>query len=291
MLAGPNGSGKSTFTREVQSGVRLVGYAIPPVINPDVIAQGFSPDDPDGAAAPAAREALRQRSEALARRESFSIETTLSGRSELRLIDDARSAGYRISMTYLALESPDVNVDRVSIRALEERRTVPAQDVRRRYERSLDALGDVAQRIDVLHVFDNSGKTFAHVATLERGRVIEISQDVPRWAERALGQHFAVARDRSDLARAASNHLRTTKSTILPSTIAERPLRATALITGRVIAVSQQHVAITTTPNTFSIVERATLDRQPSVDERVRISFRDGRGVVSLHERGQGRSR
>jgi predicted ABC-type ATPase len=123
-----------------------------------VIAQKLRPDDPDAAAAPAAREALRQRGEALANGESFSIETTLSGKSEQRLIDDARAVGYRVTMTYVALDSSDRNVDRVNLRAEEERRSVPAADVRRRYERSLDALRDSARRIDRIHVFDNSEK-------------------------------------------------------------------------------------------------------------------------------------
>jgi predicted ABC-type ATPase len=194
LIAGPNGSGKSTFVGQVRSGTLQIDYAIPQVINPDEIALRLNPGNPDAVAAAAAREALRQRAEALAAGASFSIETTLSGNSEVRLIDAARTVGYRVTMTYLALESPETNVDRVQLREIEERRTVPAPDVRRRYERSLDALGSVVGRLDRADIYDNTGRGFSFVATLERGRVITLARETPAWVERALSVQLELAR-------------------------------------------------------------------------------------------------
>jgi len=280
LIAGPNGSGKSTFTREVHAGTRSVGYDIPTVINPDAIAQKLRPDDPDAAAAPAAREGLRQRAEALAKGESFSIETTLSGKSEQRLIDDARAAGYWVTMTYVALDSADRNVDRVNLRAEEEGRTVPAADVRRRYERSLDALRDVVGCIDTVHVFDNSARNFEHGATLERGRVIAMAVHIPAWVERALGLQLEVARDRAAVAQDAHSQLRGTKASILTPTIRERFVQSDAVLIGRVVAIGREHVAIATGGHSFSIVERGALDRTPALGEEIRVTMREGRGVV-----------
>jgi hypothetical protein len=92
LIAGPNGSGKSTFGRQVQNGLRAVDYSIPPIINPDEIARRLSPTNPDAGAA--ARDSLVARGEALSAGKSFSIETTLSGKPELRLIADAQARGY-----------------------------------------------------------------------------------------------------------------------------------------------------------------------------------------------------
>jgi len=287
LIAGPNGSGKSTFTREVHAGARSVGYDIPTVINPDAIAQKLRPDDPDAAAAPAAREALRQRAEALAKGESFSIETTLSGKSEQRLIDDARAAGYRVTMTYVALDSADRNVDRVNLRAEEEGRTVPAADVRRRYERSLDALRGVVGRIDTVHVFENSARNFEHVATLERGRVIAMADHIPAWVERALGLQLEVARDRAAVAQDAHSQLRGTKASILTPTIRERPVMSDAVLTGRVLATGREHIAIAMSGHSFGIVERAVLDRTPAAGEEIRITLREGRGFVEAVDRSR----
>ncbi len=174
VIAGPNGSGKSTFVREVRNERLALDYTIPRILNPDA------------AAAAAGREALIQREVALARRETFAIETTFSGNSERRLINDAHALGYRVSMTYVALDKPERNVIRVEQRAAIERRTVPAEAVRRRYERSVTNLGGVADTLDRLNVFDNSGQDFKAVLTLERGRIVARTPDMPAWTQRAL---------------------------------------------------------------------------------------------------------
>ena len=162
LIAGPDGSGKSTFVRQVSDAVRMIDYAIPPVIDPDAIARRLNPTDPDAAAARAGRIALRERAEALARGDSFAIETTLSGQSELRLIRDARERGYVVTMSYFALGDPLDNVKRVQLRAQEEKRTVPEADVVRRYARSLGALAPIADELTRLYVYDNSGNDLMH---------------------------------------------------------------------------------------------------------------------------------
>jgi len=186
LIAGPNGSGKSTFVREVRNGRMTVDYAIPRIINPDELAVAMNPLNPDAAAAAAGREALIQREVSLARGETFAIETTLSGNSERRLIETAMARGYRVTMTYVALEHPEDNVSRVERRAAIERRTVPAEVVRRRYERSLSNLGDVADTLDRLDVFDNSGQAFRATLTLDRGRIVATAPHLPAWTQRAL---------------------------------------------------------------------------------------------------------
>jgi len=186
LIAGPNGSGKSTFVRELRNGRLELDYMIPRIINPDDIAVAMNAINPDAAAAAAGREALIQRQVALARGETFAIETTLSGNSERRLITDAQALGYRVSMTYIALDKPERNVVRVEQRAAIERRTVPAETVRRRYERSLINLGDVADALDRLDVFDNSGQSFRAALSLEQGRIVATTPHMPAWAQRAL---------------------------------------------------------------------------------------------------------
>jgi predicted ABC-type ATPase len=75
IIAGPNGAGKTTFARaflpeEAQC---------PRFINADLIAAGLAPFAPETAAFQAGRLMLTEIDHALARRESFAFETTLSG--------------------------------------------------------------------------------------------------------------------------------------------------------------------------------------------------------------------
>lgn len=198
LIAGPNGSGKSSFVRELREGLLTVGYDIPRVINPDEIAKDMNPHDPDAASLAAGREALAQRRKALAAGDDFAIETTFSGNSERALIAAAKAAGYEVTMTYIALNDVEDNLWRVDRRAQTEIRTVPAEDVRRRYERSIENVGAVAHQLDLLVVFDNSGKRFEHLFTMERGRIVALADTIPAWVERTFGAHFASARSSVD---------------------------------------------------------------------------------------------
>ncbi len=200
LIAGPNGSGKSSFVLDVRNGERVIDYTIPGVINPDEIASSMNPANPDASALAAGREALVQRKAALANGGSFAIETTFSGNSERQLIAAAKAAGYVVTMTYIALDNPEDNVSRVDRRAAIERRTVAAEDVRRRYERSLDNVATIADELDELHVFDNSGKNFEHVLTMQRGHITTLAEVIPAWVERAFGSQLAGSVRGPDLA-------------------------------------------------------------------------------------------
>ena len=76
IIAGPNGAGKTTFATEF-----LPNEAGCPIfVNADLIAAGLSPFKPDIAAIRAGRLMLSQIHEHARKGDSFSFETTLSGR-------------------------------------------------------------------------------------------------------------------------------------------------------------------------------------------------------------------
>src|SRR5256886_14397205 len=92
IIAGPNGAGKTTFAREFlprEADCR-------DFINADLIAQGLSPFSPQEAALAAGRIMLQLIRDKVRRRESFSFESTLSGRNYARHIPRWRKAGYHV---------------------------------------------------------------------------------------------------------------------------------------------------------------------------------------------------
>ena len=148
VVAGPNGSGKSTLTKSGRfRDVRIV--------DPDRIAHRISPDDPQGAAGAAAREVIRARRAAIGAGEAFVVETTLAGKSTLRLMDDARAAGYRIELHYVSVDSVALALDRISNRVALGGHRVPEEDVRRRFVRSLANLPEAMTRSDEARLYDN----------------------------------------------------------------------------------------------------------------------------------------
>ena len=156
IIAGSNGAGKTTFaTRFLPNYAACVNF-----INPDLIARGLSPFAPDAALAKAGRLVLERIGEMGARKAAFAFETTLSGRSYIRVIRDLRAGGYRIHMFYLWIPGPELALLRIRERVQQGGHNVPDRDVRRRYGRTLNNLFNLYRpMLDTLRVFDNSTST------------------------------------------------------------------------------------------------------------------------------------
>jgi len=153
VIAGPNGAGKTTFARLfLPRYVQCLSF-----INPDLIAQGLSPFDPDRAQTKAGRLVLQEIRHKVARHEDFAFETTLAGRAYLREIKEMKVAGYAIHMFYLWIPSPDLAMLRIRDRVESGGHNVPEPDVRRRFVRSMrNLLGLYRPLLDSLHFFDNA---------------------------------------------------------------------------------------------------------------------------------------
>ncbi len=133
IIAGCNGAGKTTFATEfLPHSVHCLRF-----LNPDEIARGLSPLDPPAANVKAARILLQEIHVAIRRRETFAMETTLSGRTYIHLLKNARANGYEIELHYLWLASPRQAIARVRQRVQKGGHHVQPSDVRRRFGRSI----------------------------------------------------------------------------------------------------------------------------------------------------------
>ena len=131
VVGGSNGAGKTTFADEyvARYGRNYVGA--------DAIAAQLSPDDPANVQIAASREFLRRIDTAIAGSDSFVVESTLSGRTFQQLLNNAKAAGFEITIVYLFLDSADTCVDRVNERVQKGGHNVPEIDIRRRFVRSI----------------------------------------------------------------------------------------------------------------------------------------------------------
>lgn len=181
LLAGPNGAGKSTYARDLLADVEEI-------VGPDEFAYRLSKDAPESASLQAGRLAVRRRNELLEQCRTFAIETTLSGRRHLLLIERARSEGWSIGAVYIGLGSPDLAIQRVRERVSQGGHDVPAADIRRRYQRGLGNLAIVYERADRLVVLDNSSvrKRMKRVLEVNQGSVVFRQRRLPKWLSAAL---------------------------------------------------------------------------------------------------------
>ena len=156
ILAGPNGAGKTTFALEYLPQIENdVDF-----LNVDLIAVGLSPFNPDRKLLSASRLLLNEIEHHIAVRKDFSIETTLAGRTYLKLIDRLRNDYWKVNLIYLALPNVDMSIERVAERVSRGKHNVPIRDIKRRFPRSLSyLLYDYSHRVDQCNCFMNDGQT------------------------------------------------------------------------------------------------------------------------------------
>ena len=155
IIAGPNGAGKTTFALEYLP--RVAGCTH--FINADLIAAGLSPLAPERELLAASRLFLREMEVRAVAREDFAFETTLAGRSYLRLIEQLREQGWRVELIYLALPSAEMSKLRVLERVAHGGHTIPAADIQRCFPLSLrHLLCDFSPRANRCLCFMNDGE-------------------------------------------------------------------------------------------------------------------------------------
>ena len=133
ILGGIDGAGKTTASREIlQTALR-----IPTFVNADTIARGLNAFDVDSQAAKAGRIMLEHLHELAEKRQSFALETTLSGRAYASWLASLRVVGYEVQLFYYGLDSADTAIARVAERVKSGGHHVPDETIRRRYRLSV----------------------------------------------------------------------------------------------------------------------------------------------------------
>jgi len=152
VIAGCNGAGKTTFAKEFLPSVGVIRF-----LNADEIARGLSPLRPEAVAFKAGRLLLSELHELIERGETFALESTLSGRTYVNIFGQAKQCGYAIELHFVWI--PDVReaIRRVRQRVVEGGHDVPAEDIKRRFSRSIyHFLDDYAPLANKWFLWDNS---------------------------------------------------------------------------------------------------------------------------------------
>ena len=174
IVAGPNGAGKSTLTNDND----FPGEKI----DPDAIARGINRDNPESVAGRAARIAIQRQKDLLEARESMVIETTLSDRRTLRIMSEAKEAGYDVKLHFVGVPTVEAAMDRVSQRVRNGGHDIPEEDQRRRFAKVFNNLPEAMARADETTLYDNTRST-RQVARIDRD--LSTFSEPPRWATRA----------------------------------------------------------------------------------------------------------
>ncbi len=178
ILAGSNGSGKSTLTSSVREEFQQA-----PILDPDAIAKSIRDTLPGpDSDIEAGKRVLRRAEELIASSQSFTVETTLSGSTYLRMAARAKDAGFLIAVIFVGTNSVEINIERVKARVQKGGHDVPEDDQRRRYPRTLANMKKLLPLADLVVILDNSSQQgYSLVAAGHRG-FMSWNEPIPEWA-------------------------------------------------------------------------------------------------------------
>ena len=168
IIAGPNGAGKTTFARKfLPQYVECLEF-----VNADFIAGGLSPFAPERAAIHAGRLVLEQIHSLAERGVDFGFETTLSGKTYVKLLQGMKKTGYLVHIFFLWIHNVELALERIKLRVRNGGHHIPEAIVRRRFSRSLpNFLRIYKPLVDSWAVFDNSGDVPKMIGFEESGKI------------------------------------------------------------------------------------------------------------------------
>ena len=192
VLAGTNGAGKSSV------GGAAIRERGADYFNPDEATRRIRLANPRiserEANAAAWREGKRLLEEAIARRSTFAMETTLGGDTITGLLQRALAEGIEARIWYVGLATPEFHIARVRARVARGGHDIPENTIRQRFEHSRINLIRLLPQLTELRLFDNSmgadpaagaAPTPLLVLHIVEGTIVAMCDlaDVPAWAK------------------------------------------------------------------------------------------------------------
>jgi predicted ABC-type ATPase len=180
VVAGANGSGKSTLTKWARDFFQSEANLDADAASVDLQAR----ESASAGRIEAGKEVLKAAKELLTKRVSFSVETTLSGNTYLRMLSEAAQLGYRTRLIYIGTRDLKINMERIEDRVRKGGHDVPLEDQRRRYGRSFANLPKALALADEAVLLDNSSSEGHRIVAVRReGQALRFLGERPHWAE------------------------------------------------------------------------------------------------------------
>ena len=133
IISGCNGAGKTTASFTMLPEM----LNCKEFVNADSIAAGLSPFNPESVSIEAARLMLSRIRELMKAEVDFAFETTLATKSYVSLVKMVQRVGYKVTLLFIWLDSPQTAIQRVADRVAEGGHNIPEDVIIRRYRRGI----------------------------------------------------------------------------------------------------------------------------------------------------------
>ena len=190
LFAGVNGVGKTTLFNAMNGNVKKSFR-----INSDEIVREIGKWDSETDQVKAAKIAVGLRNECMEKGNSFNEETTLTGKTILKLIDKVREKNYKLHLFYVGVGSPDISKERIKKRVADGGHHIPDEVVDKRYKESLKNFEKILKKFDNVVVYDNSVRFRTLLRIIDK-KVIKIADDLPEWMENTINNNYKVLKYR-----------------------------------------------------------------------------------------------
>lgn len=171
IIGGVNGAGKSSLSGVLSQYHSDLGI----IIDTDKITAKFGGDKIKGG-----KEAVGLINDCLNKGVNFTQETTLSGKKTLKTAEYARSKGYYIRMFYVGVSSAEESLLRIENRVKKGGHNIPAEEVKRRYEKRFEDLARILPYCDEVRFYDNENG-FVYVGEYRNGQIFTVGDYTPDW--------------------------------------------------------------------------------------------------------------
>ncbi|MCT8742774.1 zeta toxin family protein [Glaesserella parasuis] len=173
---GTNGAGKSTLRSFNRDSVQIV-------IDSDHIAMQINPDNPRLADIEAGRKAIELFKFAIRHNISFSMESTLSGKSILQRMEVAKRNFYT-RLNYVGVDDPKINIARVKARVKAGGHFIDEETIKRRYQISRENLIQAILLNDETFIYDNSSDSPKIQLVISANKTVtKLTNKLPQWCE------------------------------------------------------------------------------------------------------------
>ena len=182
IFAGVNGAGKSTLyktnflNKDIKNSIR---------INTDEIVYSFGDWKSSIDQIKAGKIAIQLRNKCFLEEKSFNEETTLTGKTILKIIDKAKDLGYKIHLYYIGIGNPEIAKERVKNRIARGGHGISSNLIEKRYYESLQNLEKILSKCDLIEIYDNSVK-FYRIFYYEDKQVFENNIAKVNWIKNNL---------------------------------------------------------------------------------------------------------
>ena len=182
LFAGVNGAGKSTLynseslNNDIKNTIR---------INTDEIVREIGDWRNNSDQLKAAKMAINLRNECFLYGKSFNEETTLTGKSILKIIDRAKELGYELQLFYVGVSSTEIAKERIKSRVEKGGHHIENDIVEKRYYESLKNLKEILLKFDKVYLYDNS-KKYKNIFSFSNNKILFKDNKSISWAKEAI---------------------------------------------------------------------------------------------------------